>query len=148
MPIVQLILNPFRTLFVTSTILITVSVGCNTITNVYKSPDHKSTYLTINAVTLSHCGCTHLYADFFKNNKKEFEIFYDGNVASKKVYEHNNKKITNTINLLATNGSYTIAFDSLDIEIFKQLNIIANRKSNGIIYPFKGKEFKGYIKQN
>lgn len=148
-----------------STIILTLSVltfciatGCNSLgmllfyrdaktETVFRSSESKKDYFIIKATTLSHCGCTDLYVDNYNQGRKDFNIFYAENVARKTVYKFNqqtNKK--DTLRLLATPyDNYTIAFDSLDTEIFKRINTIAIEKPKEIIYKVKSNTYKGFI---
>ena len=138
---------------------ITILPGCNTIgmllfyrdsrtSSVYRNSDSKKDYYIVKATTLSHCGCTELYVDNFKNGKIEFNIFYNENLARKTIFTNNKEtNKTDTIRLLATPYSnYTTAFDSLDYEIFKRIDTIALQKPKGIIYQIKRNTYTGYIK--
>ena len=64
---------------------IAVFLGCDTTKTIYKSSSSKKDFITINAVTLTHCGCTHLYIGNFKNGKKDFQLFYNDNLARKTI---------------------------------------------------------------
>lgn len=125
---------------------ITAIVSCDTTRNVYKSTTSKKNYWTINAVTLSHCGCTHLYVDHFQDGKKDFQIFYNDKLARKTIYTYsNNSKTPLTKMLLATSKeNFTTSFEPIDLEVFRKIDsIITNKK--GIIYPIQRSEYKGYI---
>lgn len=114
---------------------------------VYKSSDSKQNYYIVNATTLSHCGCTDLQIDNYKNGKKEFNLFYNGNIARKTIYKLDSKtNQTDTLRLIAiSNNNYTIPFDSLDIEIFNRIDSIAIHKPKGIVYQIKRTVYKGFI---
>jgi hypothetical protein len=134
-------------LFLIFAVLTIFSVtSCNTTRNIYKSSSSKKDYFTINAVTLSHCGCTEIYAESFKNGKREFQIFYNDNLARKTIFTYDsNSKTPTTTSLLATpNDNFTTPFDELDTKIF---TIIDSAISNnqGIIYPVRRTLYKGYI---
>lgn len=121
--------------------------GCNTTRNIYKSSSSKKDYVTINAVTLSHCGCTEIYAESFKNGKREFQIFYNDNLVRKTFFSYNqNRKTPSLTTLLATpNDNFTTPFDETDLKIFTIIDsAIANKQ--GIIYPVRRTMYKGYIK--
>ena len=96
-------------------------------------------------MTLSHCGCTHLYVDNFKDGKKDFQIFYNDNLARKTIFLDNYGKASQTTVLLATiEENFTTTFDVIDLSIFRQIDsIVINKK--GIVYPLQRKEYKGYI---
>ena len=115
---------------------------------VYKSSDSKKNYYIVKATTLSHCGCTELYIDNFKNGHKDFTLFYNDKVARKTIYKFDSKRnITDTISLIAiSSNNYTIDFDSLDIAIFKRIDTIATYKPKGIIYKVKQTDYKGFLK--
>src|SRR6187455_1877823 len=77
--------------------------GCDTTKNLYKSSSSKKNYFTIKAITLSHCGCTEIYAESFENGRKEFQIFYNNNLARKTIYHYNSNSMTPEVTyLLAT----------------------------------------------
>jgi hypothetical protein len=125
--------------------LFTVS-GCDTTKNIYKSSTSKKDYVTINAVTLTHCGCTEIYAESFKNGKREFQIFYNDHLARKTIFTYSlNSKTPSRTSLLATpDDNFTTPFDNLDSKIFSIIDsAIANKQ--GIIYPIRGTLYKGYI---
>jgi hypothetical protein len=125
--------------------LFTIS-GCDTTKNIYKSSSSKKDYVTINAVTLTHCGCTEIYAESFKNGKREFQIFYNDNLARKTIFTYSlNSKTPSTTSLLATqDDNFTTPFDNLDSKIFSIIDsAIANKQ--GIIYPIRRTLYKGYI---
>ena len=130
--------------------LIFFAISCDTTRNVYASSPSKTNHLTIKAVTLSHCGCTHLYADNVKNGRKDFQIFYNDNLARKSIYNYDNSKTPiDTFVLRATEANdFLIPFDSIDIEIFERINTFATQKPPGIVYSIKAKNYKGYIKDS
>ena len=121
-------------------------VGCNTTRTIYKSSNSKKDYVTINAVTLSHCGCTEIYAESFKDGKREFQIFYNDNLARKTIFKYSkDSKTPTTTSLLATsNDNFTTPFDNIDSKIFSLIDsAIVNKQ--GIIYPVRRTLYKGYI---
>lgn len=117
-------------------------------TTVYKSSTSKKDYFIVKATTLSHCGCTDIFIDNYRNGRKEFTLFYNGNVAQKSIYKFDsNLNQTDTIRLIATSSNnYTTPFDSLDIEIFNRIDSIALQKPKGIVYGIKKTSFEGFIK--
>lgn len=120
-------------------------MGCDTTRNIYKSSTSKKDNLTINAVTLTHCGCTHIYADNYKNGKLTFQIFYNDNLARKTIFDYSNNKTPQTISLLATTSEhFTTAFDSLDMKIFNAIDS-AIIKKQGIVYPVRWTKYTGYV---
>jgi hypothetical protein len=121
-------------------------VGCDTTRNIYKSSTSKKDYLTINAVTLTHCGCTQLYADNYKNGKLVSQVFYNDNLARKTIFDYtNNSKTPNTYSLLATtNENFTTPFDSLDLKIFTAIDS-AIIKKQGFVYPLRWTQYRGYV---
>jgi len=127
-------------------LIATSLVGCDTTRNLYKSSTSKKDYLTINAVTLSHCGCTEIYAESFKNGKRDFQIFYNDNLARKTIYTYNSdSKVPGTKYLLATpNDNFTTPFDELDTKIFSLIDSAIATKQ-GFIYPIRRSLYKGYI---
>lgn len=132
--------------FISLLTLIAIS-GCDMTKNIYKISSSKKDYVTINAVTLSHCGCTEIYAESFKDGRKEFQIFYNDNLARKTffIYNQNSKTPTLTSLLATSNDNFTIPFDEADLKIFTIIDsAIANK--HGIIYPIRRTIYKGYIK--
>lgn len=115
--------------------------------NIYRSSASKKNYYAIKATTLSHCGCTDLHIENYKNGKKEFHLFYNGTIARKTIYKFDaEKNRKDTISLIATsNNNYTIPFDSLDIAIFNRIDSIAIQKPKGIIYQVKRVKYTGYV---
>jgi hypothetical protein len=139
-------------------LILPVLTGCNTIgmllfyrgsktATVYRSSDSKKDYYIVKATTLSHCGCTELYINNFKNGSIEFNLYYTENLARKTIFRKNTEtKEIDTIRLLATPYSnYTIPFNSLDTEMFNRIDSIAIQKPKGIIYQIKRNVYKGYI---
>jgi len=120
--------------------------GCDTTRNIYKSSTSKKDYLTINVVTLSHCGCTQIYADTYRSGKLVSQVFYDDNLARKTIFDYtNNSKTPNAYSLLATtNENVTTAFDSLDLKIFAAIDSAISKKQ-GIVYPLRWTKYKGYV---
>jgi hypothetical protein len=127
-------------------ITITVIQGCNTTKKLYKSSSSNQNYFTIKAVALSHCGCTEIYAESFKNGKREFQIFYNDNLARKTIYTFKqNNKTPEVKYLLATpNDNFTTPFNELDSRIFTIIDS-AIEKKQGIVYPIRTRSYKGYI---
>ena len=120
--------------------------GCDTTKTIYKSSTSKKDYLTIKAVSLTHCGCTELYADHYKNDKLVFQIFYNDKVVRKTIFDNtNNSKNPQTRSLLATTSeSFTTPFDSLDLKIFRAIDSTKYRLQ-GFVYPLRLTQYKGYI---
>lgn len=123
-----------------------IIVGCDKTKTIYKSSFSKKDYLTIKAVNLTHCGCTELYADYFKNSKLSFQVFYNDKVFRKTSFDYsNNSKSPQTTSLLATTSQhYTIPFDSLDLKILRAIDSSSYRLQ-GFVYPLRVTHFKGYI---
>lgn len=138
--------NSFSQFFIIGLTLFIIC-GCDTTKNIYKSSSSKKDYITINAVTLSHCGCTEIYAESFKNGKREFEIFYNGNLARKTFYNYttNSKSPTVTSLLATSNDNFTTQFDETDLKIFSLIDSAISKKQ-AIIYPIRKTIYKGYIK--
>ena len=126
--------------------IITSLGGCDTTRNLYKSSSSKKNYFTVKAVTLSHCGCTEIYAESFENGRKEFQIFYNDNLARKTIYHYNSKSKTPEVTyLLATpNDNFTIPFNELDSRIFTIIDS-AIEKKQGMVYPIRRLMYKGFI---
>lgn len=117
------------------------------IATIYRSSASKKNYFIVKANTLSHCGCTHLYIENYKNEKKEFDLLYTDNAVRKTIYTVN--KNTNRIDTLilwaTTTDRFTTPFDSVDVSIFKQIDSISIYKPRGIVYQVKRSNYKGFI---
>jgi len=102
--------------------------------------------LTINAVTLTHCGCTQLYADNYKNGKLISQVFYNDNLARKTIFDYTKNTKTPTIySLLATtNENISTPFDSIDLKIFAAIDSAIN-KNQGFVYPVRWTKYRGYV---
>lgn len=97
---------------------------------------------------MSHCGCTQLFIEKYKNGKNEFEIMYTDEFARKNVYEFNEKGvITDTVTLIAKTDNFDIPFDSLDNEMFKRIKAIVDKKEV-LVYEMKWTEYKGFKKKD
>ena len=120
--------------------------GCDTTRNVYRSSTSKKNFLDVKAVTLSHCGCTQIFVAYIKDGKKEFDLFYDDNIARKTIYKYNNtRKTPQKLVLLATNkDDFTTPFDSLDTKIFSLIDSVIIYK-RGRVYPLRRTQYRGYI---
>ena len=123
-----------------------VITSCDTARNIYKSSSSKNDYFTINALTLTHCGCTEIYAESFKNGKREFQIFYNDNLARKTMFTYSlNSKTPATTSFLATpNDNFTTPFDDLDSKIFSIIDSALASKQ-GSSYRVRRTLYKGYI---
>lgn len=118
-------------------------VGCDTTKTIYKSSTSKKDYLTIKSVNITHCGCTELYADNYKNGKLDFQVFYNDKIFRKPIFD--NSKTPQTRSLLATTGeNYTTPFDSLDLKIFNAI-FLSKYRLQGFVYPLRLTQYKGYI---
>jgi hypothetical protein len=124
-----------------------LGVSCDTTRHLYRSSASKKDYWTLRAFTLSHCGCTQLFADSYKNGNREFGIFYADNVARKWVYSFDkNNRIADTVVLIAKTGTdFQVPFDSLDTEIFNRIDAIIT-SNEGLVYPVKRTVYSGYSK--
>ena len=101
----------------------------------------------MNAFTMSHCGCTQLFVENYKNGRHDFQIMYTDNIARKYIYEYNEKgKIADTLVLMAKTDNFKIPFDSLDNEVYRQLKSIIDNKE-ALVYEVKWTDYKGYIKE-
>ena len=146
-------LRVFAIYFLTTSLLTGCSVGFllfyrdSKTTTIYRSSTSKINYYVIKATTLSHCGCTDLNIEYYKNGKPNFNLFYNGNIARKTIFEFDAKlKVKDTISLITTSSNdYTTPFDSLDIEIFNRIDSIALQKPKGLVYQIKRPIYKGYI---
>jgi len=123
-----------------------VITSCDTTRNIYKSSSSKNDYIIINAVTLTHCGCTEIYAESFKNSKREFQIFYNDNLARKTMFTYslNSKKPTTTSLLATPDDNFTTPFDDLDSKIFSIIDSALASKQ-GSSYRVRRIFYKGYI---
>lgn len=115
---------------------------------VYRSSDSNTDYFIIQATTLSHCGCTHLYVDNYKNGRKEFQLFYSDQIARKAIFLSDGQtNAVDTLWLMATpQDDYTTSFDTLDVAIFSRIDSMAVHKPEGVVYPIKRVDYKGFIK--
>ena len=96
---------------------------------------------------MSHCGCTQLFAEKYRNGKNEFQIKYTDDFAKKSIYNLSDKgAITDTVVLIARASNFEIPFDSLDNEIFKRMKTIVYKKE-GLVYEMNWTEYKGYVKK-
>jgi len=137
--------NRYYLLFILALLTIAAIAGCDTSRLVYKNSDSKKDYWTINAVTLTHCGCTELYVDHFKSGKKDFQLFYSDKLARKTLFEYDNNKTLKTTTLLATTRSdYTTPFDKIDLDIFRNIDSVIINKT-GLVYSIQRTEYKGFI---
>ena len=127
-------------------IIIFAFVSCNSTRNIFKSSSSKKNFFIINAVTLSHCGCSEIYAESYKNGKKEFQIFYNDNLARKTIYSYNSdSREVESKSLLATpNDNFSIPFDSLDFRIFTIIDSTI-LKGKVFVYPIRRTIYKGYV---
>jgi len=136
-----------RRIIQTFLILFTL-ISCDSTRTLYSSADNKKDSWRVNAYTMSHCGCTELYVEKYKNGKNDFQIMYTDNIARKNLYSYNDKGvISDTTVLIASTDKAEIPFDSLDNEIFKKLKTIADRRE-GFVYDIKWTEYKGYNRRD
>lgn len=127
--------------------LIPTLVSCDTTRTIFKSQHSEDSYYTIKALTLSHCGCTFLYVNHYKNGEQDFQILYNDKIARKTLLPIKNK-IYQSKNTFATEDSnYTIPFDALDKEIFMKIDSLILNKT-GMVYELPRKKYKGYIEDN
>ena len=97
---------------------------------------------------MSHCGCTQLFVEKYRNGKNEFQIIYADDFARKNIYNFNKKgAIADTVALIAKTDNFEIPFDSLDNEIFKRIKAIVDKKE-GLVYEMKWTEYKGFKRQD
>jgi hypothetical protein len=121
--------------------------SCDSTRTIFKSSDVKENSWSVNAYTLSHCGCTQLFVEKYKGGKKEFEIMYTDSFARKNIYTADKKgTIVDTVALIATAEDFDVPFDSLDTEIFKRIKTIIERRE-GLVYEMKWVAYKGFIKE-
>ncbi len=122
--------------------------SCDSTRILYRSTDSKNNYWTVNAYTMSHCGCTQLFIEKYRNGKNEFEIMYTDDFARKNIYDFNEKGvIVDTVTLIAKTDNFDIPFDSLDNEMFKKIKSIVDKKE-GLVYEMKWTEYKGFKKKD
>lgn len=112
----------------------------------YRTADSKKNYFTITGITYSHCGCTHLTIDNYKNKKKEFSIYYNNGHIRKTLYSYNKqtKKFDTTVYNGTSSSIFKVPFDSTEILIFKTIDSFAVNPPKGT-YPIKKNENKGYF---
>ncbi len=130
-------------IFLLPTILLFCS--CNSISTVYRSSKSKSDYFLIRVATLSHCGCTFIYADNYEGGRLKSEILYIDNLARKTVYDYTQKndRIIKTA-YRAVDSSPTIQFDGRDINAFKGIDSVISNKI-GIVYEIKRTTYAGFV---
>ncbi len=117
---------------------------CDSTRNIYRSSISKEDYWTVNAFTLSHCGCTQLFVENYANGRHDFQIMYTDDFARKNIFRYDDRgKLADTVVLIARKDDFKIRFDSLDNEIFKRINQIANNKE-GLVYGLKWTEYNGF----
>lgn len=121
--------------------------ACNTTRVAYTSPKQGGNYYKIRVVTLSHCGCTHIYVDQYNNSRKTFQIFYSGSIVKKSTTTYDgNKKPQYLTTVFATEDKERAKpFDSLDSEIFGKIDSIIATK-NKIVYPLLRRHYIGYLR--
>ena len=129
-------------------LILFVLISCDSTRTLYtSSPDKKDSW-TVNAYTMSHCGCTELFVEKYRRGKNEFQIMYTDNIVRKNIYGYNDKGlISDTTFLVASSDRIDIPFDSLDNEIFKKIKAIIDRK-DGLVYEMKWTEYKGYKRKD
>lgn len=118
-------------------------------TSVYRSRESRKNYYEIEAVTLSHCGCSYLTLHNYSNKKVSFRMFFNYETFSgKTIYSFN--PVTNrqdTIRYLATTEkNFSVPFDSLDQAIFSRFNAIAKEKPKGVVYDLPQRTYTGYVR--
>lgn len=124
-----------------------ILVGCDSTRTLYKSADSKKDFWIVNAYTMSHCGCTQLFVENYKNGRHNFRLLYTDNIARKHIYQYNEKgQIADTVTLLARSDNFKIPFDSLDNQMYQKLKTIINNKE-GLVYEMKWTDYKGYIRE-
>jgi hypothetical protein len=121
--------------------------GCDSTKTLYKSTNSKKDFWEVNAFTMSHCGCTQLFVENYRNGRHDFQIMYTDNVARKYVFEYNEKgEIIDTLVLVAKAANFEIPFDSLDKKIYQRLHTIVDNK-DALVYHMKWTDYGGYIKE-
>lgn len=128
-------------------LIATFIISCDTTRIVFKSHPTENSYYTIKALTLSHCGCTFIYATHYTNRENDFQILYNDKIARKTFFTTKDQQ-QQPQNYFATEDSnFTIPFDSLDKEIFRKIDSLIINKS-GIVYELRRANYKGYIKDD
>lgn len=57
---------------------------------------------------MSHCGCSQLFVEGYKDGSRAFQILYDDNMARKHVYTYNGRgKVADTLVLIAKTDDFT-----------------------------------------
>ncbi len=127
-------------------VLALLFLGCNSTKTIYKSSTTQYGRFTIKAVTLTHCGCTHIYINHYQKGKKDFDIFYNDKVARKTIFTYGNKnKATVEKYLLATKeNNFTTPFDSVDVEIFRKLDSLILNKAD-FVYSLPRPQYMGFV---
>jgi hypothetical protein len=73
---------------------------------------------------------------------------YADDFARKSIYDFNDKGvIVDTVTLIAKTDNFDIPFDSLEIEIFKRIQTIVDKKQ-GLVYEMKWTGYKGFKKKD
>lgn len=125
-----------------------VASSCNTTRTLFTSSKSKQDYWTVKAYTMSHCGCTELYVENFEKGRHVSQIQYRSEGAVKRIFTYNDQgQAADTVVLVARQDGTTVAFDSLDNEMFRNLKKIVE-SGEGIVYDLKWTEYKGYTPSN
>lgn len=128
-------------------LILGVLISCDSTRTLYTSSDNKKDSWTVNAYTLTHCGCTQLFVEKYKNGRNQFQVMYTDNIARKDIYNYNDKGvISDTTFLIASTDRVEIPFDSLDNEIFRRMKAIVDTKDQ-LVYEMAWTEYKGYVRR-
>jgi hypothetical protein len=128
-------------------LLISSIASCDSIRLIHSSSKSKSDYWKLNAFTMSHCGCTELFAEIYSSGKHTSQIWYTNTFAQKNIFRLNDKgEIADTLVLIATQEEPEIAFDSLDNEILRTIQMKIEQ-NDGIVYKMHWEEYKGFKKK-
>ena len=127
--------------------VISLLASCDSTRQIHFSSKSKTDYWKLNAFTMSHCGCTELFAEIYSNGKHTSQIWYTNTFARKNIFRLNDKgEIADTLVLIATLDDPEIAFDSLDNEILRTIRTKIEQ-NDGIVYKMNWKEYKGFKKK-
>jgi hypothetical protein len=128
--------------------LLSLLTSCNSTRLIHSSSKSKSDYWKLNAFTMSHCGCTELFAEIYSSGKHTSQIWYTNTFAHKNIFRLNDKgEIADTLVLIATQHEPEIVFDSLDNEILRTIRTKIEQ-NDGIVYEMKWTEYKGFKKKS
>jgi hypothetical protein len=119
--------------------------SCNTTKTVYQNKVARNEKWVVQTFTLSHCGCTDLYVNYFDHKKLRFQIHYTDTIARKTIFDYSagNKNVAFSSLLATQDSNNSKPFDETDRRIFAVLDSIIDNQI-GIIYPLTKRNYKGY----